>query len=105
VGDLHHRRHAEKRVYRSKEKGTIMKTIRIISAGTLAVVVVLAANASAYGIPYEGEDPAVAASHDVFGPEWRRPLSRIGTQFVRGDNLTGAALPAPAWVPVLYEER
>jgi len=81
-----------------------MKTIRIISTGTLAVVLVLAANASAYGIPYEGDDTAVKASSDVFGPEWRRPLSRIGTQFVRGDNLTGAGFPAPAWIPVLYEQ-
>jgi hypothetical protein len=26
-------------------------------------------------------------------------LTRIGTQFVRCDNLTGAGAPAPAWVP------
>ena len=27
------------------------------------------------------------------------PLTRIGIQFVRCDNLTGAGAPAPAWVP------
>jgi hypothetical protein len=27
------------------------------------------------------------------------PLQRIGTQFVRCDNLTGAGVPAPSWIP------
>lgn len=27
------------------------------------------------------------------------PLERIGTQFVRCDNLTGAGVRAPAWIP------
>lgn len=30
------------------------------------------------------------------------PLTRIGTQFVRCDILTGAGVDAPAWVPELY---
>jgi hypothetical protein len=29
------------------------------------------------------------------------PLQRIGTQFVRCDNLTGAGVPAPQWIPEL----
>jgi hypothetical protein len=29
------------------------------------------------------------------------PLQRIGTQFVRCDNLTGAGVPAPEWIPEL----
>ncbi len=29
------------------------------------------------------------------------PLQRVGTQFVRCDNLTGAGHLAPAWVPQL----
>jgi hypothetical protein len=29
------------------------------------------------------------------------PLSRIGTQLVRGDNLTGGGVTAPVWVPEL----
>jgi hypothetical protein len=28
------------------------------------------------------------------------PLRRVGTQFVRCDNLTGNGVPAPAWVSV-----
>jgi hypothetical protein len=27
------------------------------------------------------------------------PLERIGSQLVRCDNLTGAGVPAPYWVP------
>lgn len=27
------------------------------------------------------------------------PLTRIGTQFVRCDDLTGAGVPAPFWIP------
>ena len=29
------------------------------------------------------------------------PLQRIGTQLIRGDNLTGAGVTAPVWVPKL----
>jgi hypothetical protein len=29
------------------------------------------------------------------------PLTRVGTQFVRCDNLTGAGVSAPPWVPEL----
>ena len=28
-------------------------------------------------------------------------LSRVGTQLVRGDELTGAGVPAPSWIPGL----
>jgi hypothetical protein len=28
------------------------------------------------------------------------PLRRVGTQFVRCDNLTGNGVPAPAWISV-----
>jgi hypothetical protein len=30
------------------------------------------------------------------------PLSRIGTQLVRCDNLTGGGVEAPVWVPELF---
>jgi len=29
------------------------------------------------------------------------PLRRVGDQFVRCDNLTGAGVPAPTWIPLL----
>ena len=28
----------------------------------------------------------------------KRPLERVGTQFVRGDDLTGNGVPAPLWI-------
>jgi hypothetical protein len=28
-----------------------------------------------------------------------RPLERVGTQFVRGDDLTGNGVEAPLWIP------
>ena len=31
------------------------------------------------------------------------PLRRVGAHLVRGDNLTGAGVPAPAWIPELTE--
>jgi hypothetical protein len=33
--------------------------------------------------------------------DWNCPLQRIDTQLVRGDNLTGAGINAPMWVPKL----
>ena len=33
--------------------------------------------------------------------EWNCLLSRIDTQLVRCDTLTGAGVPAPVWVPAL----
>jgi hypothetical protein len=33
------------------------------------------------------------------------PLTRVGTQFVRCDNLTGAGVRAPQWVPELPSGR
>jgi hypothetical protein len=33
------------------------------------------------------------------------PLTRIGTQFVRCDNLTGAGVSAPPWIPELASGR
>ena len=31
------------------------------------------------------------------------PLRRVGAHLVRGDNLTGAGVPAPAWITELTE--
>ena len=43
-----------------------------------------------------GQDPGTASAPSVSA---YCPLTRIGIQFVRCDNLTGAGAPAPAWVP------
>ena len=39
-------------------------------------------------------DPAGASGRSA-------PLRRVGTQFVRGDLLTGAGVAAPSWIPEL----
>jgi hypothetical protein len=36
---------------------------------------------------------------DRFSSDDNCLLSRVGTQYVKCDNLTGAGVPAPAWVP------
>jgi len=38
---------------------------------------------------------------DRFSSSDSFPLNRIGTQLVRGDNLTGGGIAAPLWVPQL----
>jgi hypothetical protein len=38
---------------------------------------------------------------DRISCELNCPLQRIGTQLVRGDNLTGGGVTAPVWVPEL----
>ena len=44
--------------------------------------------------------PASATSTDQPANYYQNcPLARIGTQLVRCDNLTGAGVPAPFWIP------
>ena len=37
--------------------------------------------------------PPLPVAHEL-----KRPLERVGTQFVRGDDLTGNGVPAPLWI-------
>ncbi|WP_448003295.1 hypothetical protein [Agromyces bauzanensis] len=84
-----------------------MNIIHIISTGALAVLLVAGTSvipASALPDPGEPDQPGTPLYHpgvDVLyyytGP---RLLARIGTQYVRGDDLTGAGVPAPDWVLV-----
>jgi hypothetical protein len=95
----------------TSRKGTIMShaTSRIAAGSVIALAISIGGAASvAHAFPDPGEpgapDPASARlsiSLHVHGDPRFEPLERVGTQFVRGDNLTGAGVPAPAWVPVL----
>jgi hypothetical protein len=72
---------------------TIRARRRIVTA--YAITLLVATQAPALGEP-DGGPPRT--------PEPPRhlvncPLERVGTQFVRCDNLTGAGVPAPEWVP------
>ena len=71
--------------------------IRAASAITIAVILISAASpAGAINQP----GPARSAPISTVG-SGNCPLERVGTQFVRCDNLTGAGVPAPSWVPEL----
>ena len=88
-------------------KGPIMNIKVIISTGALAMILAGGTSvlpASAFPDPGEPGQPGtplrypyVCVVNHSTGP---LPLARIGTQYVRGDNLTGAGVPAPDWVPV-----
>jgi hypothetical protein len=67
-------------------------------AGIASVVLILTA-----GVP-------VAEASPTFGQPTLTspgscPLQRIGTQFVRCDNLTGAGVSAPPWIPELASAK
>ncbi|MEU1973265.1 hypothetical protein ABZ477_16555 [Microbacterium sp. NPDC019599] len=64
-----------------------------LAAGA-ALLVSLSAAPAAFARP-EPQPPSIPVS--VYGPY--PALERIGTQFVRGDNLTGAGVSAPEWIP------
>lgn len=63
--------------------------------GAVLAILLLACLASA-----SASAPAGAtATHDPANSYQYCPLTRIGTQLVRCDNLTGAGVPAPFWIP------
>jgi hypothetical protein len=73
---------------------TITRTGVLVLAG--AAFLSLAAVGPASAIPEPAPSP-----HAVQHTQSRScALTRIGEQFVRCDNLTGAGVPAPSWIPV-----
>ncbi len=80
-------------------------TIKATAIATVTIAVIAFTSASsAFAVPYPGEpdaSPTVLTTDAPCGvatTSGDRLLRRIGTQFVRGDNLTGAGVHAPAWV-------
>jgi hypothetical protein len=63
-----------------------------VAAGA-ALLVSLSAAPAALARP-EPQPPSIPASS--YGPDCS--LERLGTQYVRCDNLTGAGVPAPDWI-------
>jgi hypothetical protein len=70
---------------------------RCSAAAAAATIIVGLAAAPATARP----DPGPPPIPDRISCDLNCPLSRIGTQLVRGDNLTGAGVTAPEWVPEL----
>ncbi|WP_157962477.1 hypothetical protein [Homoserinimonas sp. OAct 916] len=81
-------------------------TARAAAIATLTIALVAATSVSAaFAFPDPGEPGSpgavrqTAAPHNVASTSGVGLLERIGTEFVRGDDLTGAGVPAPHWVP------
>jgi len=71
---------------------TLSGSILLVAAG--AVLATAAAGAATARPEPAPEPPAVQSAR--IG---QCPLERIGHQFVRCDDLTGAGVAAPAWIP------
>lgn len=89
-------------------KGKIMNIATTKATAVIAVTIALtiAMNVSpAFAFPDPGEPGAPGPGYQTSDPHrvatttGVRLLERIGTQFVRGDDLTGAGVSAPSWVP------
>lgn len=83
----------------------ITSTIRAAVLSTLTIALIFSTNVtSAFAIPDPGYPSVPVPVHQTDAPctvvpgSADRLLRRIGTQFVRGDDLTGAGVPAPSWV-------
>jgi hypothetical protein len=77
-----------------------MRTTSRIRTSAIAVALA-AASLVAFGATTPASarpEPAPAAADVHFDPR-HCPLTRLGTQFVRCDDLTGAGVSAPSWVP------
>jgi hypothetical protein len=68
---------------------------RCSAAAAAATIIAGLAATPATARPDPGEPVQVRFSYD------NCLLSRVGTQLVRCDNLTGGGVPAPLWVPEL----
>jgi hypothetical protein len=77
-----------------------LRTWRIATAAAILTVV-----AGSIAVPAAAKplDPDPAPAHGIAFPDSPRrcPLRRIDRQLVRCDNLTGAGVPAPLFIPEL----
>ena len=90
-----------------------LRAAQLVAAGAgAAVLLVWAAVGPATARPWPGDPSPASMSMPTTrdrapGAEARTPtalpLSPVGAQFVRGDNLTGAGVAAPDWIPGLKE--
>jgi hypothetical protein len=77
-----------------------MKTSTHIRAGSaIAMAIILVSATSPAGASMQPRLPR-STSISALG-SGNCPLDRVGTQYVRCDNLTGAGVSAPSWVPEL----
>lgn len=77
-----------------------MITSTHIRAGSAITIAVILFSATTPAGASNQQGPVRSASISMMG-SGNCPLDRLGAQFVRCDNLTGAGVPAPPWVPEL----
>ena len=72
---------------------TTPRLMKLVSAVAVTILLLLPGMTppSATARPDPGEANTLVGDHCL--------LQRVGTQYVRCDNLTGNGVPAPAWVP------
>jgi len=76
-----------------------MHASSIIRTGVSIVVGAAFLSLAAAGPAGARPEPAPPAQSVQSSPAQRCLLTRIGDQFVRCDNLTGAGVAAPSWMP------
>ena len=77
-----------------------MFTTRRTIATTIATSIVMTSLLGAGSLPASArQDPGPKVVQTT--PDDRHcALARVGTQFVKCDNLTGNGVPAPTWIPL-----
>jgi hypothetical protein len=73
------------------------------TATTTAILIILAGSTAmpAVARPLDPDPPVATRKITFSDSSWRCPLLRIDRQLVRCDNLTGAGVPAPLFIPEL----
>lgn len=82
---------------RPPESSRIMSIARITTVAVLAIGTLLATGVAAPA--FARPEPAPAAPSVQSHRIGECPLTRVGTQFTRCDDLTGAGVAAPRWIP------
>ena len=76
-----------------------MNTTRTLGASALVAVAGALLATAAAGSAAARLDPATYPPSEQSVRLGECPLMRIDTQYVRCDDLTGAGVPAPPWIP------
>ena len=73
------------------------------TATTTAILIMLAGSAAmpAAARPLDPDPPVATRKITFSDSSWRCPLLRIDRQLIRCDNLTGAGVSAPLFIPEL----
>ncbi|MDJ0335993.1 hypothetical protein QMG83_12225 [Salinibacterium sp. G-O1] len=77
-----------------------MNSFTSIRGGAIAAVAALLVAGVGVSPAAARQDPGTLGGSSISSAQpGGCPLTRVGTQFMRCDNLTGAGVRAPAWIP------